>query len=358
MSHLLNCPVCLTGSVVLIVIIGLGSMKIWKDKSGYFKKKSLQWTNQTRHEDIKRVLVIRQCAFGDYMAARPFLVELKKTFPHAHVTLATTRKYRYAVPEDLVDDIFIHDTSTGIKEQYTSLKTLGKFDIVFDLADTSRSRALTLLSSAHLKMGFPYRPWYNRWLYDVTLPRSNYHYEAEVLLDFLNVFGNQPSYPLDFALPVHSPSESTRVIYYFPFASGTNKSVPQDVWKTLILRAASQFPDYQHILLEGANESEKGDFLLAEAAQHANITIQHKLPLNELTHTMARADLLVCGDTGVRNLALATHTPTLGIFYSTLPYRYWPRYEPQHRCLFNQDGRIPDVDQMLEAMESFIPHPE
>src|SRR5690606_18663406 len=81
---------------------------------------------------------------------------------------------------------------------------------------------------------------------------------------------------------------------------------------------------------------------------------QPRLSLEALAPWMAQVSVLVCGDTGVRNLALATHTPTLGVFFSTLPYRYWPRYEPFHEAIFLRDGSVPSKTDILTGLEALL----
>lgn len=329
-------------------------MRAWTDKCAYLSRRGRRWLESTAVEQVRRILVIRQCAFGDYMAARPFLVELRRLFPEAHVTLATVSRYRYAVPEDLVDEVFVQETAGSLIEQWRSLRALEPVDILFDLADTSRSRVLALTTPAGIKLGFPYRGLMNYLLYDVGLRRSNYHYEAEVLLDFLKVMGHKPRYPLEFAMPRHRPSSAEATIVYFPFASVAGKSLSLDSWCRLIDQAAREFPSYRHVLLEGHRAEESGDFLGDVVARHTNVDIQPRLSLEALAPWMAAVSVLVCGDTGVRNLALATHTPTLGIFFRTLPYRYWPRYEECHEAVFLRSGEMPGKTDILLGLEELL----
>ena len=63
---------------------------------------------------------------------------------------------------------------------------------------------------------------------------------------------------------------------------------------------------------------------------------------------IANADLVICNDTGIRNMAIAYHTPTVGLFMGTLPYRYWPRFD-QHAIVFDITGQQPSVDNVLAA---------
>ncbi len=329
-------------------------MKAWTDKCAYLNRRGRQWLESASALGVRRILVIRQCAFGDYMATRPFLVELRRLFPEARITLATVSTYRYAVPEDLIDELFIQDTQGSLGEQWRSLRALPAYDVLFDLADTARSRLLTFMATASIKLGFPYRSLSNRLLYDVGLRRSNYHYEAEILLDFLKVMGHKPSYPLDFAMPRHLAAKAEPTIAYFPFASAMDKSLSLEAWHGLVAAAAREFPGYRHVLLEGHKPEENGNFLAEVVAQHDNVAIQPRMALDRLAEWMTHVSVLVCGDTGVRNLALATHTPTLGIFFRTLPYRYWPRYENCHEAVFHRDGSMPGKAEILQGLDDLL----
>ncbi|EWH02811.1 glycosyltransferase family 9 protein [Halomonas sp. BC04] len=108
------------------------------------------------------------------------------------------------------------------------------------------------------------------------------------------------------------------------------------------------------MLLEGHKAEESGDFLAEVVARHTNVEIQPRMPLEELAPWMAAVSALACGDTGVRNLALATHTPTLGIFFRTLPYRYWPRYEDCHEAVFLRSGEMPGKTDILQGLEELL----
>jgi ADP-heptose:LPS heptosyltransferase len=330
-------------------------MKAWIEKGGYLNDRGRQWLMQLHPEDVRNIAVIRQCAFGDMMASRPFLIQLRRFFPNAHVTLSTISRYQYALPADLVDRV--HTLETGelpLKEQWGQLKALGAQDVLFDLADTSRSRALTLVTPAAVKLGFSYRQIFNRVLYDIGILRSDFVYEAEVLLHFLKVMGHKPVYPLEFAMPRNLGAASSRRVTYFPFAATSDKSSTPAAWCRLVELAARKLPDYQHVLLEGVGEHESGRFLSETVAKHPNVAIQPRLPLPELIDFIAGSRVLVAGDTGVRNVALATHTPTVGIFFRTVPYRYWPRYESCHNAVFYRDGQVPGESDIVASLVDLL----
>ncbi|MBF4359088.1 glycosyltransferase family 9 protein, partial [Vibrio anguillarum] len=160
----------------------------------------------------------------------------------------------------------------------------------------------------------------------------------------------------DFGYPSHlelyDKEQSKPNILYFNGASTQSKILTQEQMKSFIELAITTFPNHQHVYLEGKNDFEKGDFL-RHLEVNRNFTIQSCLPLDELVEYIAKARLVVAPDTGVRNIAVSTHTPTVGIFYSTVPFRYTP-LEGDHRIVMNANGDIPSNQQIIAEMATAL----
>ncbi|MDZ4263219.1 MAG: glycosyltransferase family 9 protein, partial [Pseudomonadota bacterium] len=106
-----------------------------------------------------------------------------------------------------------------------------------------------------------------------------------------------------------------------------------------------RYPDHEHIVLKGIAQWETIDDIMAPLAGRDNVT---GLTLNDFDETVSLvqgASLLVGNDTGIRNIAIACETPTVGIFFSTEPFRYWPRYGG-HEAAFSVDGAVPATEQV------------
>ncbi len=332
-------------------------MKLWFERGAYASRKGREIAATIEPTEVKKIAVIRHAALGDMVIARPFLKELRQFFPNAEITLSLTSHYTYGAPTDLVDKIHTvygaDQRQVPKMEQLKRIKELGEQDIIFDLAATSRSFQLSVFNKAKLKVGFPYKPIQNFLYYDVGILRTDFRFEAEVLLDCLNIFGHKAEYPLNFSLPVCDKANASKRIVYFFGASGKSKCYPDNSMIAVIDQLAQAIPDYEHVILEGINPDEKADEALKKLAQHNNVSHQPTLSLEEVTDWLADSRLVVCNDTGVRNLAISTHTPTLGIFFSTVPYRYWPKYE-NHYASFNADGSIPAVDDVAALAQRAI----
>ncbi|SBS34949.1 Glycosyltransferase family 9 (heptosyltransferase) [Marinomonas aquimarina] len=328
---------------------------LWFERGAYANKKARQYLrNEFDPASVKKITVIRHAALGDQVILRPFLVEARKFFPNVEITLAAVSNYQYGMPTDLVDHVNIMPGSdmrktTGTKDKIASIKALGEQDIIFDLASTNRSHWMMTLGKAKLKIGFPYGSLLRKLLCDVAVFRSDLQPEVEVMLDMLRILGHTPPTRLDFAYPDQRDmcEKEKPFILYFNGASMKDKILSKQQMREVVEKSMAALPDYQHIYLEGKNDFEKGEFLQDLTGQ-GNFAIQDCLPLDELVLKVAQASLLVAPDTGVRNIAISTHTPTVGIFYFTVPYRYTPLYEP-HYIVMRSDASVPSSDEIVAA---------
>jgi ADP-heptose:LPS heptosyltransferase len=328
-------------------------MKLWFERGAWSSRRGRKIADEIEPSGVQRVAVIRHAALGDMVLVRPFLVELRKFFPNAEIVLSVVSNYQYGVPDDLVDRVHvIHGSdqkSVAVRERLKAAKELGTVDLLFDLADTTRSRYLCALTKAKLKIGFPYRG-YLRWLlYDATVPRSDFSFEAINMLDMLMLFGANPAIPPDFGWEKsHQVQEKTKRVIYFPFASVSSKCWNRENFLSLIEQMVRKYPKFQHVVLGGTGKEEALDPFEGIAQLHESIRLESAMDLGQLTVHLADSSLVISNDTGVRNLAIAVNTPTVGVFFSTVPYRYWPRYG-QHEAVFEASGDQPDVKNVLRA---------
>lgn len=337
-------------------------MKFWFERGAWVSKKAQLENKNLEPADIKSIAIIRHAALGDLILVRAFITEAKKFFPNASITLGVVSNYQIGVPEDLVDRVHVAVGSdkreTPKKEQLRVARSLGYHDIIFDLSVTSRSILLCLMNKARIKVSYPYRPW-QRILYDVCLFRSDMQFEAETLLDMLRIFGATPAIPTNFNIPqVALPADIKRnkpYLVYFTSASIANKCWPMAHFAELIGQLAKQYPDHEHVILEGLADWESVTPLMDKVSQSSvdNVSVQKPMSIEHTLAFLQQAKLVVSNDTSIRNIAICCDTPTVGIFYATVPYRYWPR-NGKHAAVFNTDGSIPAVDSVLAAVNKYI----
>ncbi|MBD3797958.1 MAG: lipopolysaccharide heptosyltransferase family protein, partial [Campylobacterales bacterium] len=56
--------------------------------SAFASKKAREYLATISPSDVKNIAVIRHAAIGDFVVTRPFLIELRKFFPNAKITLS------------------------------------------------------------------------------------------------------------------------------------------------------------------------------------------------------------------------------------------------------------------------------
>lgn len=328
-------------------------MKLWFEKGAWASKKAKQIAAGISPESVRSIAVIRHAAIGDMMVLRPFLIQAQAFFPNARITLSIINTYSYGAPSDLVDRIHVVDKKiNGKKTSFFSrlkqIRELGEHDLLFDMADSGLSGVICLLNDAKVKIGFPYRRVKNTLFFDVSLLRSDLVPEVESLLHMLHIFGAPKHVNIDYGYKIAQNKESR--IIYFMGASVPSKQWPKEYFGSLIQKMATQYPEYNHVLLEGIGVNEKVDNVMINFSDYSNIQKMEALPLESMMEYLAHSQIVVCNDTGIRNMAIASTTATLGIFFSTVPYRYLPD-STLHTAVFESDGSLPSVERVLESLQ-------
>jgi len=324
-------------------------MKLWFSKGAWASQKARKIIRSLTRDQIKKIAVIREAALGDMVLTRAFLIEARKTFPNAEITLSIVSNFTRGYPDDLVDRVHIvhgKGDNASLIEKIKRIKELGAQDIIFDLATTNRSLKTCLLNKAKLKIGFPYRNIQARLFYDIATCRSDLNYEVNDMLSQLHVFGVKTAYPHEYNMPGTPLKRPRPFIIYFTGASVQVKCWPEQHFSDLIKRMSSEYPDHDHLVLEGILEWEK-NYVKNILKPLKNITNTFSIQANTIEDTTAlikSADLLVANDTGIRHVAIVSNTPTVGIFFGD-PYRYWPRYDIHEIALPELDGP-PEVDEV------------
>jgi ADP-heptose:LPS heptosyltransferase len=324
--------------------------------SAWASKKARKVAASLEPKDIKKVAVIRHAAIGDMMVIRPFLVALRNFFPNAEITFSVTRSYFYGTPEDLVDHVHIIDKDKGeggktsFFTRWKQAKELGPHDIIFDFTDSNLSLITLIANRARLKIGYPYR-LFKRLFFDITTLRSDFSLEIESILHQLYILGAPLQWPYDFALPKNE--QKLKTIVYFAGASVPDKCWPYDNFFSLIKKMAIKYPEFTHIILEGIKGNEKFDEIYLPLQHMDNVIKKQAMPLNEVFHYLSQVGLVISNDTGIRNMAIAANAPTLGIFFNTVPYRYWPRSK-EHDIVFNENYEVPTVDHVFEKVHTIL----
>jgi ADP-heptose:LPS heptosyltransferase len=329
----------------------------FRPKAAFANQKAHSYLAGNRPSDIQTIVVIRHAAIGDFMNIRPFLLGLKSFFPNAKITLSTINTYIYGTPDDLIDELHIINRTikgkkTGFFQRLKQIKQLPQADILFDLTDSSLSLFTTIFSKPKLKIGYSYRP-VRRWFYDISTLRSDFVLEAESVLHLLYILGYSRHGDLQYGLAMQYPKRIEKRIVYFAGASVKDKCWHRENFKNLIAKMAHTHSGYQHIILQGVQKGEEFLDIYEPLRKMDNVDLQSKMDLPAVMQFLANTQLLISNDTGVRNMAIATHTPTIGLFFDIAPFKYWPN-ESIHDCVFNSDYTQPSAEAVFERSTLMI----
>lgn len=326
-------------------------MRLWGSKGVWRRKKTEAKIRDISFSDIKKIAILRHAALGDMVLTRSFIIEARKAFPNAVITLSIVSNYTRGTPEDLVDRVHIVHGSdirnVSIFERLNRIKELGEQDIIFDMASSSRSTLTCLLNRATLKIGFPYRKFQARLLFDIATPRSDLSFEGCDMMNMLNVLGIKTDYPHRYNMPGEPLRRERPYIIYFIGASTPDKVWPAERFSGLLDLMSSDYPDHDHLILEGIQEWETADRILAPLQDMKNVAVINADTIDETVSVLKGADMVVSNDTGIRHLAIVSETPTVGIFFQD-PYRYWPRFEIHDVALPDEDGPA-SIDQVYRC---------
>ncbi|HEB58132.1 MAG TPA: lipopolysaccharide heptosyltransferase family protein [Gammaproteobacteria bacterium] len=332
-------------------------MKLWREKGTWVGKHAVARLAALEPGTVTRIAVIKHCAFGDMLLTRPLLVTLREHFPNAELTLSTLSDAR-GVPEDLVDRVHYspaRQEKAGWREKRRAYRQLGAQDILIDITASTASMLITALNPAKFKIGYRHRGLH-RYLYDVAINRAEFRYEAETFLEPVNVLGIQFDWPLKFNMPQAPLVRPRPWVVYFPTASVASRTWPPEHFAELIRDMAETLPDYDHILLEGIKDWEVTvcDNIARLSGPPENF---ERWPAGDQDRALIKgAAAIVCNDTGIRHLATALETPTVGLFFNSPPFGYWPRFGA-HQVVFDPEGRPPSVARVKAAlMQSLNKH--
>lgn len=332
-------------------------MKIWISKESWKSRRADTQVSGLDFQDIKNIAVIKHGALGDMVLTRPMLVTLREQFPNAHLTLSVVSNYMRGIPEDLVDRVHValgNERAYTLSDTLRSYQELGPQDLLFDISATTRSFTIARLTDARLKIGYMHSGLH-RFIYDVAIPRAEYRFEAETFLEQLHVLGIDFAWPLDFRPTTEIMRRGQPYLVFFPTASAPDKCWPAERFAELIAQSRTTHPQFEHVLLCGVAEWEKG-----VAARIVELAGGDKLSViqgGEVTNSLlAGASLLVANDTGIRNLAISLNVPTIGIFPYGSPFGYLPRFA-RHRVVYHADGSIVDVAEVRQAMDAVLCDP-
>lgn len=139
--------------------------------------------------------------------------------------------------------------------------------------------------------------------------------------------------PQDLRLGSGRPDPESHVVLH-PGAAAASRRWPADRWVTV----ARHLSERGIPVVVTGSAAEAGLCAAVARAHPAVRDLSGRLGLEQLTALVARARLLLCGDTGVAHLATATGTPSVVLFGPVAPSRWGPRIDPDRHVVIWRPG--------------------
>jgi heptosyltransferase-1 len=305
-----------------------------------------------------RVLVVKASALGDVVHALPVLAWLKNADPRMEIDWLVEESFATLLDgHPLLRRVHRIATRSwrrqgwraAFRESLRVIRSLRgeRYDVALDLQGNSKSGLFTLLSGAPRRYGFArdgVREWPNLLATNqrVKLSPADYHISERSLAVARAAFPAGESHLCAGPLPI--PAETAgqienrlaafgvhgRMVVLHYGTTWTTKLWPLASWQELVRRLGER-GDLTPVLTWGSAEELAVVEQLRSACDNVAV-VWPRGTLLELAALLARADLVVGGDTGPVHIAAAVGTPTVSFYRVTDARRNGPRGD-RHICL-------------------------
>lgn len=279
------------------------------------------------------VLALRALGLGDFLTGLPALGLVKAALPEHEVVLAAP-----AVFEPLVPLIAAVDRLLPAAELAPITGAPTELDVAIDLHGNGPAsrRLLTALRPRQLHgfadpaAGLPGPPWLagehevRRWC---RLVRASLPVPAASPSD-----GRSPSCQAVACIEVPTVAMPRRATVVHPGAAAGSRRWPARRFARVAAALRSQ--GHRVVVTGGEAEAE----LARTVAGEAGVPVLLGLSLPALLSLVARARLVVCGDTGIAHVASNYRTPSVVLFGPVSPSIWGPPATGCHRVLWHGDG--------------------
>lgn len=266
-----------------------------------------------------RIITLRALGLGDLLTAVPALRALRTAFPRARITLMTpVALHQLAHATGAVDDL-IDASGLGAPpppRADLAVNLHGRGPQSTQVLQRSEPGELWAFATPPHADGAP--PWWpgehevRRWC------RLVAHHGLDVDPDDLRV-------------RVTPPGSRGRAVVIHPGAASGARRWPAERFGAVAGWLATR---HEVVITGSADEAPLARQVAERAGLPADRVLAGRTSPMELARVVADARLVVCGDTGVGHLAVATGTPSVALFGPTSPGEWGPPPSPIHRVLW------------------------
>lgn len=320
--------------------------------------------------NIKKILVVRNDRFGEFLLNIPAIASLRRNFTLSKITLVVSPYVKELAGRIRgISEVLVWDGS--IKHSFRE-----KLFFLRDIRDRSFDLAIILNPSKEFNIlaflaGIPYRVGYNRkggFLLNFKIEDKKHQglkHEIEYNLDLIRSLGIDTDFKdlrissmFNFEDNVSGMSGEVidgkeAIIALHPWASNAEKEWPSIKFKELSARIMQELP-VKIALIGAAKEEARAE----EFCKNLDIiNLVGKTDLLALATFLKRCKLLVTNDSGPMHLAAVLDTPVVAIFRKTpqgVSARRWGPPGEKHIVLDSDSIYNITVDEVLGGIKKLL----
>jgi ADP-heptose:LPS heptosyltransferase len=321
-------------------------------------------------EKIKKILVVRNDRFGEFLLNIPVLVALKGYFHYAEITLVIRPEVealaRRIPPIDRLigwDSLSKH----SLLDKINLIQKLKreKFDLGVILNPSKEFNLIAFFSGIRHRVGYD-RKW--GFLLNCKIKdrkSQGLKHEAEYNLDLIraigiDTFSSDIKFPLDIKKEDFPDSRikelgiaNDNLIAFHPWTSNREKEWPQIKYKELIVALARE-SDAKLIVIGGSDELERS-LVLCKDLPVVNLT--GKTTLIELATLLKRCKLFISADSGPMHLAAIVGAKVVALFRkgpASVSARRWGPVGIGHIVIEGDPVADIEVSEVLDGVKKIL----
>jgi ADP-heptose:LPS heptosyltransferase/GT2 family glycosyltransferase len=282
-----------------------------------------------RPEKIKKILVVRNDRFGEFLLNIPALRALKETFPQARITLVIDPRVRdLAQMIPFVSELLIwkrHKHFIWEKLAFLWQLRRRRFDAAIILNPTKIMHIFAALAGIPIRVGY-HRKWDFLLTHSMADTKAlGKKHEVQANLELVGLLGAKTA-DTSLGLKVCKNLPGRDLIAVHPFTSDAVKQWPVERFKELIARLAKL--NKGKVVVIG--KKEYGDCFDDFSAEGV-IDLVGKTNLTQLAYFLSECKLLISCDSGPVHLARCVGTPVVALFRNDMVGKTPERWGPWGR---------------------------
>jgi heptosyltransferase I len=283
------------------------------------------------------ICLVRLSAIGDTCHALAVARNLRDNWPDARITwiIGKTEAGLMGDIDDLEFIIFDKAKGRAAYDDISRAVAGRSFDVALCMHASMRVNPLYRRLPARFRLGFDLRRARDfQWLYtNRRIPPGHREHALDAMMGFARAIGAEPT-PLRWDIPLGDEDRmfaarfvSHPTLVISPCSSQRERNYRN--WPAERFAAAARHAQEQHgcriVLTGGSTPLERDYGSRIHAAAGADIVdLIGQTTLKQTLAVLARADALLCPDSGPAHMATAVQTPVIGLYASSNPDRTGP----------------------------------